>query len=81
MLEELKTSDKFVGLKQSVRAVVQGKAKTAYIARDAQSHVVLPFENLCKDMGVGIVYADTMKELQEVCGVEVPTAVAVIVNN
>ena len=78
MLEELKTSNKFVGLRQSVKAVSQGKAVRAYIANDAQGHVVEPFEELCRGAGVPVVHVGSMKELQEACGVEVPTAVAVV---
>ena len=78
MLEELKTGSKFVGLRQSAKAVAQGRVKRAYIAGDAQPHVVAPFEDLCREGNVPVVYVGTMKELQEACGVEVLTAAAVL---
>jgi len=80
LLNLLQTEPKFVGLNQSTRAVRDGVVRAAYVARDADSHVVFPFERLCRENGVEIVYVDTMKELAELCEVEVNTAVAVVVN-
>ena len=81
MLELLETGPKLVGIKQSKRALEKGLVKIAYIARDADMHVVFPFEKVCKDLGVEICYADTMKELAKACKVDVNTAVAVILKN
>jgi len=77
-MERLKTEKHVVGLKQSVRAVEEDKASLAFVARDADYHVVFPFENLCREKNIQIEYVNNMKELGKACHVEVPTAVAVL---
>ena len=77
-MDRLNTEEKVVGLKQSRRAVMSGKAKLVYIARDADMHVIFPFERICEEKGVEIVYVNNMKELAKACRVEVKTAVAVL---
>ena len=77
-MERLKSEEHVVGLKQSQKVVEAGKGKVAYISRDAEPHVKVPFENLCNSNGVPIVYVDTMKELAKACHIDVPTAVAVV---
>ena len=74
----LKADNKLVGLKQSTRALENGEVVVAYIARDAEAHVVLPFEQMCKAKEIRIIYADTSKDLAKACNIEVPTAVAVV---
>lgn len=78
-MDRLKTEDHVVGLKQSKKAIEAGSAKLAYIARDAEEHIRFPFEVLCRENAVQIIYVDTMKELAKACRVDVPTAVAVII--
>lgn len=80
-MERLKTENKIVGLKQSRKAVMSGRAKLVYIARDADMHVIFPFERLCEEKNVEIVYVNNMKELAKACHVEVKTAVAVLLKD
>ena len=67
----------FVGLKQSTEAVSEGLAKKAYIAMDADSHVVEPFIELCKKSGVPVEKAEPKAKLGKAFGINVPAAVAV----
>ena len=67
-----------IGLKESTRAVKAGKAKTAYVAEDADAHVRLPFIDACREHGVPIRFVPTCRELGAACGIEVGAAVAVI---
>ncbi len=78
MIEGLKTAQKVVGIKQSARAVKEGNALTAYIAQDADRHVVQQLEDLCEEKCVKIIRVDTMEELGEICGIEVKAASAVV---
>jgi len=78
MLDELKTANKIVGIKQATKAVEAGKAKKAFVAKDADSKVIDPFIQLCNDKSVLIEYTDTKKELGKACGIDVGAAVAVI---
>ena len=67
----------YVGLKQSTEAVNEGFAKKAYIALDADEHVRLPFETLCREHGVPVEFAETKAKLGKTFGINVPAAVAV----
>ncbi len=78
-MERLQSEDHVVGLKQSTKAIESGKAKTAYISKDAEPHIKIPFEELCGENNVPVIYADTMKDLAKACKVDVPTAVAVLI--
>ena len=77
-MESLKAADKAVGLKQSKKAVRAGRAKRAYVAKDADPWVIEPFVALCEERQVPVVQVPTMKELAKGCHVEVPTACAVL---
>jgi large subunit ribosomal protein L7A len=68
---------KFAGIRQCKKAVEFGNVRRAFIARDAEMHVVFPFEKLCKDKSIDIIYVDSMDELAKMCGVEVKTSVVV----
>ena len=77
-MERLKTAQKVVGLKQSKKAVLQGRAGLCFVAEDADPWVANPFLALCQEHGVEVAKAPSMKELAKACKVEVPTACAVI---
>lgn len=69
-------SFKTVGTKQTLKAVRNGKVKMVFIARDAESRVMDPLIDLCKEKGLEIVYIDTMKELGDACKIDVGAASA-----
>jgi large subunit ribosomal protein L7A len=74
VLENLKTGKKTVGIKQTLKAVENGTAKTVYIAQDADEKVVLALKELCQKNSVEIIYAENMKQLGKACGIEVGAA-------
>lgn len=78
MLTEFASAKPIVGIKQSKRAVADGSAKSAYVARDADPEIIDPFARLCKKHGVDVVCVDTMEELGHACGINVGAAVAVL---
>ncbi len=78
MPERLKTGEKLVGSKQTRKAIREGRAKTVFIARDADAFVTQPIQELAAGRGLEIVFVPSMKELGERCGVEVPTACAAL---
>lgn len=78
MLAKLQTAHKVVGIKQSKRAVKEGRCALAFVACDAEERIVKPFCELCEQAGVELVKVETMLKLGEAAGVEVPTAVAVV---
>ena len=76
MLEDLKSSNKTVGLKQSMKAVEKMTAKQVFIAKDAEERVVGRIKELCQKNNIPIVYVDTMKQLGKACDIEVGASVA-----
>jgi len=68
---------RFVGIKQSTEAVSKGLVKCAYIALDADEHVRLPFEALCREKNVTVEYVPTKAKLGKAFGITVSAAVAV----
>ena len=79
MLEELKTSQKVVGIKQTRRALDGGAVKTLFLARDADPALVEPLEAQARERGVAVCWADTMRALGAACGIAVGAAVAATV--
>lgn len=76
MLEKLKNSAKVVGTRRLVRAIEAGEISEAYIAQDADLFIVRQVKDACNRAGVRVVEVDSMKQLGEVCGVDVKTASA-----
>ena len=76
MLDKLRNADKVVGTRRLIRAIQAGQIAEAYIARDADLFIVRQVRQACNEAGVRMVEADSMKQLGEACGVEVPTASA-----
>ena len=81
MLSELQSKRKVVGLKQSKKAVKEGIAEHAFVADDAENRITEPFRELCREQNVIITPVESMQELGEAAGVDVPTAVAVILRD
>ncbi|SNX54364.1 ribosomal L7Ae/L30e/S12e/Gadd45 family protein [Thermoanaerobacterium sp. RBIITD] len=65
-----------IGAKQTLKAVTNDKALKVYIARDAEEHVTKKIIDVCKIKSINIIYVDTMKELGEMCGIDVGAATA-----
>ena len=78
-MEDLKTSPKVVGAKQTRRAVNDGRALRVFLAKDADPRVTEPVESLCAEKGVPVVKDHTKKELGSACGIAVGSAVAALV--
>ena len=74
MLKELKKAVHVSGLKQTSRAVRDGKAKRVYIARDASFMLVQPLRALCEEQGIPVEEVRTMRELGAACGLQVGAA-------
>ena len=77
-LDNLKSSKKVVGVKQSAKALENGTAKTVFVARDADPKVINNIVELCSRNSIEVVYEESMKQLGKACGIEVGAAVACI---
>ena len=81
MLEELKSKEKVIGIKQSLKAVENGTVKTVYIAKDADEKVVNPLKELSKKNALEIIYIENMKQLGKACGIDVGAAAVCIIKD
>lgn len=68
-----------VGTKQTIKMVEQGRAAYVYVARDADSRLVGRIVQLCRQRSVPLTEVSTMRELGKQCGIDVGTAMAVVV--
>jgi len=81
-LEELKNaSAKTVGMKQTLRAVSAGKAKKVYLATDVDEYISNKVKSECEKHNIPIFYVDSMKELGQVCGIDVGAATAAVLSD
>ncbi|OWZ84496.1 L7Ae/L30e/S12e/Gadd45 family ribosomal protein [Natranaerobius trueperi] len=78
-LEKLnQAKEKVVGVKETLRAIDEGEAKTIYIAKDADENIVKPLKLKCEEKQIDIVQVTSMKELGEAAGIEVKATSACI---
>ncbi|NTV90881.1 MAG: 50S ribosomal protein L7ae-like protein [Clostridiales bacterium] len=78
MLDALKSSNKAIGIKQSLKAVEGRNAKLVYIAEDSEEKVINRLKELCVENSVEVIYVESMKTLGKACGIEVGAAAACI---
>lgn len=78
MLEELKTAEKVVGIKQLRKALDAGNVKKVFIADDADPNLTVPVAERCRQQSVAVVSVPTMKQLGAACSISVGAAVAAI---
>ncbi len=78
MLEELSTAQKVVGVKQSLRALREGRAGKVFLACDANPAVTGRVEAACGP--VPVERAFTMAQLGAAGGISVGAAVVTILN-
>lgn len=67
-----------VGTKQSSAAVADGLAIRAFVAENADEHIVAPFRELCRKNGVPTETVPTCLQLGKTFGISVGAACAVL---
>ncbi|MCI7473754.1 MAG: ribosomal L7Ae/L30e/S12e/Gadd45 family protein [Clostridiales bacterium] len=80
MLTQLKQGAKVVGVKQTRRAIDDGRAARVFLAQDADPALTGPVETLCAEKGVPVEKVAQMKELGSACGIAVGSAVAALLH-
>ena len=79
MLTQLEHAGKVVGVKQTRRALNDGRAKSVFLAHDADPALTEPLAELAGSKEVPVIWTEHMKELGKACGIAVGSAVAAIV--
>ena len=78
MLSELRTAHKVIGVKQSKKAIRDGKAEEVFVALDAEKRVVGPVYELCSETDTKLTEITTMTELGDAVGIDVGAAVVTV---
>lgn len=78
MISESEKEKLLVGFKQTVKAVNENKAAKVFLAGDCESRISDPIEKSAAENGTQIFYVPTMRELGEMCGIEVGSSCAVV---
>ncbi|MGD8399374.1 MAG: ribosomal L7Ae/L30e/S12e/Gadd45 family protein [Bacillota bacterium] len=77
LLKDVK--DKIVGLKQTLRALQQGKVQLVYIANDVDESVMRKITETCNLAGVPLVKVNCNQyEVGRICQIEVGAAVVAV---
>ena len=79
MLTQLEQAGKVVGVKQTRRALKDGRAKAVFLAHDADPALTEPLAELAEELNVTVVWTEHMRELGKACGIAVGAAVAATV--
>ena len=78
--ERLKQAKRiYIGAKQTKKAVEKEEAQLVFVAHDAEKRVTEPILKLCEEKGIEVIFIATMEELGCLCGIEVGSATAAIV--
>ena len=72
------SGSKVVGVKQTVKCIKSGKAKTVYVAADADEKFIQPVVQLAQENSIEIISVSSMKELGRLCGIDVGAATCAI---
>lgn len=79
-LEKYKKLNRLIiGKKQTERSLHKNEVECIYIAKDADEDVVVDIIRICNEKNIEIIYVENMKELGEICNIDVKAAVAAVI--
>ena len=79
MLSELENSKKYVGIKQTLKAINKDIVLKLFVAKDADPSLVNPAKVLCENKGIPVEFVDSCITLGAACGINIGAACAVII--
>lgn len=80
--EKVKQAKHFsVGMKQTLKAIEQGKAQEILIAKDADKRLTSKLIQYGRGKNLEITYVDSMKQLGKASGIEVGAAVVALLKD
>ena len=78
MITELASQEKVIGVKQSRKAVREGRAKRVYLACDADPAITEPVAESCRWAGIPVEAEHTMAQLGRACRITVGASVVAV---
>ena len=79
MITELASQEKVIGVKQSRRAIREGRAKRVYLAVDADPAITDPVAESCHEAGIPVETGHTMAQLGQICRITVGASVVAVI--
>jgi large subunit ribosomal protein L7A len=68
-----------VGIRQTIKAIEDGRALKVFLAQDADSDLTAQILQAAKDKKIPAVFVATMQELGRACKIQVPASAAAII--
>lgn len=81
MIGEAEKARLHVGYKQAVRALADGNAEKLFIAEDCDDTMKTELSALANEKNTPVTYVPTMKELGNICEIEVSASCATVLKN
>ena len=78
MITELASQDKVIGVKQSRKAIREGRAVRVYLACDADPAITEPIAESCRRAGIPVEAGSTLAQLGQACGITVGASVVAV---
>ena len=78
VITELSTQEKVIGVKQSRKAIRDGRAKRVFLACDADPAITGPVAESCAAAGIPVEEGHTMAQLGQACRITVGAAVVAV---
>jgi large subunit ribosomal protein L7A len=79
VITELASQEKVIGVKQSRRAIREGRAKRIYLAIDADPAITDPVADSCQEAGIPVETGYTMAQLGQACRITVGASVVAVI--
>lgn len=74
----IRTENKVVGIKQSMKSVVRNKVQLVYVARDADCRILSPLVEFCRYKDIDIIEMYDKVSLGKICGINTATSAVAI---
>ena len=79
MISELASQEKVIGVKQSRKAIREGRAKRVYLACDADPAITEPVAS-CAEAGIPVETDYTLSQLGQACRISVGASVVAVLS-
>ena len=80
VITELASQEKVIGVKQSRKAIREGRAKRVYLACDADPAITEPVAASCAEAGIPVETDYTLAQLGEACRISVGASVVAVLS-
>ncbi len=80
MITELASMEKVIGVKQSRKAIREGRARRVFLACDADPAITDPVAEICRCAGIPAEDGYTMAQLGHACRITVGASVVAVLS-